>query len=140
MVRIVIYTDGAARGNPGPSASGYDIYRDGAEATRGVKYNGMATNNFAEYNAVILALGWCIRNMKDHGKCDVELYSDSELVVKQLNGRYKVKSAAMKPLHFEAESLASRFGSIEFRNLPREDQHIKEVDARLNRLLDRIGH
>ena len=140
MANITIYTDGAARGNPGPSASGYIIYQDGIEVARGAKYNGSATNNFAEYNAIILALGWCIKNIKDHGECDAEIYSDSELVVRQLNGRYRVKSAAMKPLRFEAQSLASRFGSIKFKNLPREDKRIKEVDAMLNRLLDRMGH
>ncbi len=140
MDTITIYTDGAARGNPGHSASGYSIYLNGKQAARGAKYNGKATNNFAEYNAVILAFEWCIKNIKDHQKCAVELYSDSELVVRQLNRLYKVKSEQMRRLNYEARSMAALFKSVKFRNLPRSDKDIAEVDERLNRMLDRMGH
>ena len=140
MNTIAIYTDGAARGNPGQSASGYSIYMDGKQITEGEKYNGKATNNFAEYNAVILALEWCIKNIKEHGKCAAALHSDSELVVRQLNGLYRVKSERMRRLNYEVRSMAALFKSIKFRNLPRSDRRIAAVDARLNRLLDRMGH
>ena len=66
MDKIAIYTDGAARGNPGPSASGYSIYLSGRQIAKGEKFNGNATNNFAEYNAVILTLEWCIENVSNH--------------------------------------------------------------------------
>lgn len=140
MDTITIYTDGAARGNPGHSASGYSTYMNGKQIAKGAKYNGKATNNFAEYNAVILALEWCIKNVKGHDKCAVGVYSDSELVVRQLNGLYKVKSEPMRRLNYEVRSLCVLFKSVKFRNLPRSDGNIIEVDARLNRLLDRLGH
>ncbi len=140
MDRVVIYTDGAARGNPGHSASGYCIYVNGKRAASGAEYNGVATNNSAEYNAVILALRWCAENIKARKAHGIEVYSDSELVVRQLNGRYKVKSDEMRRLNHEAKSLAELFNSVKFGNLPRSNANIAEVDARLNRLLDELGH
>jgi len=137
MDKITIYTDGAARGNPGPSASGYSIYLNGRQVAKGEKLNGPATNNFAEYNAVILALRWCVGNLPNHKECDVGLYSDSELVVRQLCGIYKVKSEDMKKLNKIAKGLIKEFRGVKFQNLPREDSNISAVDARLNQLLDR---
>ena len=137
MGKITIYTDGAARGNPGPSASGYSVYLDGKEVAREEHYNGNATNNFAEYNAVVLALGWCIKNIKKCEEHDVELYSDSELVVRQLSGHYKVKSEIMQMLNHEVRSLITSFRSVKFHNLPRNDRNISAVDYMLNLLLDK---
>ena len=136
MDTITIYTDGASRGNPGHSASGYSIIMNGKRIAGGAKYNGNATNNFAEYNAVILALEWCRDNIASRKECAVNLYSDSELVVRQLGGVYKVKSNEMKRLNGIARALIKEFKGVRFHNLPREDRNISAVDARLNRLLD----
>lgn len=136
--KLIIYTDGAARGNPGPSASGYRICDEHGRQVKGiVAYNGMRTNNFAEYNAVILALEWCLKNVADYKGLDVLLYSDSELVVRQLNGHYKVKAEELKPLNEKAKKLSREFKSAVFKNLPREHSGIRKVDHALNVLLDR---
>lgn len=136
MLKVIVYTDGAARGNPGPSASGYSIEDIGGDViSKYSHFNGRQTNNFAEYTAVIKALEWCLENLGEN--IDVELYSDSELVVRQINGRYKVKAEGIKPLNEKAKELAGKFKSITFKNLPREDPGIAKVDKALNHLLDR---
>ncbi len=139
MVRkVTIYTDGASRGNPGPSASGFAVY-DGAKLLKRLsKYNGIKTNNFAEYTAIMLALRWCANALGDPKDMDVELYSDSELVVRQLNGRYRVRSAEMKPLNESVQRLKGMFHGVSFTNRRRSHEGISEVDADLNRLLDTI--
>ena len=129
------YTDGAARGNPGPSASGYLIYEGRKILQQRSVYNGIATNNYAEYGAVILALKWCISNFEPK-KVSLSLYSDSELVVKQLNGAYKVKSKPLKKLNDEAKILIKKFEKVRLINVRREDKNISLVDRALNSLLD----
>jgi len=138
MAKITIYTDGAARGNPGPSASGFSAYLNGRQVAKVEEYNGAATNNFAEYNAVILALEWCISKIKEHKECEVELKSDSELVVRQLNGLYKIKSVQMKELNKRVKILVKEFSGVKFMNLPRSDPNIVKVDYMLNLLLDKM--
>lgn len=138
MARVTIYTDGAARGNPGPSASGYMIYDSKEELLAGhSEYNGVKTNNFAEYSAVLHALEWCAENL-DAKSMEIDLYSDSELVVKQLNGHYKIKAPHIKELNEKVKGVKGRFRSVIFRNLPRENPYIKAVDRSLNKLLDGI--
>ncbi len=141
MAKITIYTDGAARGNPGESASGFAVY-DGTGRLRKSysAYNGSKTNNYAEYRAVILALRWCRSNLKDPKGVDVELFSDSQLVVRQLTGKYRIKSEAMSELNMKVLELAKSFGSVRFSNVPREHSGISDVDRRLNELLDRKEH
>ncbi|MEM3827057.1 MAG: ribonuclease HI family protein [Candidatus Micrarchaeaceae archaeon] len=136
MNNLVIYTDGAARGNPGQSASGYAIYENGRKIASDVFYNGIKTNNYAEYVAVIKALEWCAKNF-DPGSSKIELFSDSTLVVGQLAKGYKVKSANIKPLHEKAAKLSKMFYSINFKNVPRENKGISDVDSSLNRFLDK---
>jgi ribonuclease HI len=138
MTEITIYTDGAARGNPGPSASGFLIYLNGRETKKHAEYNGKMTNNSAEYIAVIKALEWSLDNIKDCGKKTLELYSDSELVIRQINKLYKVKSGKMKELNERVINIQKGFKSTKFMNLPREDPHIRRVDAHLNELLDEV--
>ena len=136
-MKLTIATDGAARGNPGPSASGYWIRDEhGKLIEANSVYNGIKTNNFAEYSAVIHALEWCKAHMHDHKDIEIELYSDSELVVRQLIGRYKVKSMDLLHLNERAMHLAKEFRSVAFRNIPRSDKRIVEVDKALNKLLD----
>jgi ribonuclease HI len=135
---ITIYTDGASRKNPGPSASGYMAYRDGKIVARHFSYNGVETNNYAEYRAVILALEWCRDNLKDPKETEIRLYSDSELVIKQVNGKYKVKSGKLMEMNRVVKSLLPHFKKLEFMNTGREDKGIDRVDRQLNALLDRM--
>jgi ribonuclease HI len=132
-----IYTDGASRGNPGISASGYVVF-DGYMKMVGERYfyNGKATNNAAEYKAVIGALEFVL-GMVERDK-DIELYSDSQIVVRQLKGDYKVREAGLKELHGKALALLSSFKSYKLFNVPREDKNISYVDRQLNHLLDGI--
>lgn len=136
---IVIYTDGAARGNPGPSASGYMVYESNRIIMRHFVYNGEATNNYAEYMAIRLALEWCTRNLKGLARRGVKLYSDSELVVRQINGHYKVRSKALLRMNRAIRALAPKFGELEFMSTGRETEGIKRVDRQLNILLDRMA-
>ncbi len=138
MDQITIYTDGASRGNPGSSASGFIVYLNGRQAAKEAAFNGKATNNFAEYNAVILAMKWCMENIKPHRESALALYSDSELVVRQLSGQYKIKAKKMQELNAEARALSKNFASVSFSNLPRSERHIVAVDRHLNSLLDSI--
>ncbi|MDE1761753.1 MAG: ribonuclease HI family protein [Candidatus Micrarchaeota archaeon] len=134
-MKLYIYTDGAARGNPGESASGFLILSEQKKVVvRNFFYNGTQTNNVAEYLAIIAALKKADADFGAGG--EVELYSDSELVVNQINGRYKVRDKRLKALHKEAIEAARRFRSCTFSNLPREDGKIAAVDRELNRLLD----
>jgi ribonuclease HI len=135
---IKIYTDGAARGNPGRSASGFSIYSGKKLIESKAEYNGICTNNFAEYKAIISALVWLSANMEKPDNLEIELYSDSELVIRQLNGKYKVKSDDMRKLNSEVMKLVQRFSKVAFYNLPREHPEIKRVDRHLNELLDRL--
>jgi ribonuclease HI len=138
-LRIVIATDGAARGNPGPSASGYSIRDEHGKLIDATSsYNGVKTNNYAEYTAVIKAFEFCLSHFTEHKEIDVELYSDSELIVRQLTGKYKVKSKDMLHLNEKAMQLSAKFKSITIRSIPRSDKRIKEVDLALNKLLDTL--
>lgn len=134
---ITIYTDGAARGNPGPSASGFKIYGNGKLLHHAAVYNGIKTNNFAEYNAVVLALEWCLTRLHDAKEAKIELFSDSELVVRQINGHYRIKATQLLHLNDRARRLSKEFKSATFKNLPREHPGIVSVDRSLNDLLDR---
>jgi ribonuclease HI len=134
---LAIYTDGAARGNPGPSASGYLIYEGRKVLHKHSEYNGEATNNYAEYRAVIMALRWCISNLGDMKELRVDMYSDSELVIRQINGEYKIRAANLRPLNAELKEMAKGFKTVKFRNVRREDENIRAVDRALNALLDR---
>ncbi|MDE1833017.1 MAG: ribonuclease HI family protein [Candidatus Micrarchaeota archaeon] len=134
---VKVYTDGAARGNPGLSASGFLVEMEGGDSFEHEEYNGKATNNFAEYTAIIMALEWCGRNLQEPDRLELELYSDSELVVKQINGLYKVRDRKLKALNNEVQRLALQFHVAVFKNVRRTNPKIASVDRRLNALLDR---
>ena len=133
-----IYTDGASRGNPGISASGYVVF-DGHMKMIGERYfyNGKATNNAAEYKAVIGALEFVLGI--SGAEKDMELYSDSQIVVRQLKGEYKVRDIGLRELHGKALVLLSSFKSYKLFNVPREDKNISYVDRQLNHLLDGVA-
>ncbi|MBL7047787.1 MAG: ribonuclease HI family protein [Candidatus Marinimicrobia bacterium] len=132
---LVIYTDGGARGNPGPAASGVVIFDD-QEKILGEysEFLGEATNNQAEYRAIVLALEKAIELEGEK----IILYSDSELVIKQLNHKYKVKDSKLSALFVEIWNLAQNFNSIEYQHVPREKN--KLADAQVNKCLDQHLH
>ncbi len=137
-MNIIIYTDGASRKNPGISASGYAIYdSQKRELDRRVVSNGINTNNYAEYTAIISALEWCYKNL-DNQEIEVKLFSDSQLAVKQINGRYRVKSESMKELYNTVMDLVKHFRNVEFLNRLRNEEGISKVDRDLNKFLDSI--
>ncbi|MCL5434048.1 MAG: ribonuclease HI family protein [Candidatus Marsarchaeota archaeon] len=134
---IFVYTDGASRNNPGISASGFAVFNNDKLIYKKSIYNGVQTNNFAEYTAVISALKWCKKNIGTD--VDIILYSDSELVIKQLIGKYKVKSFNIIKLNYTAKELIHEFKSIKFKNVLRSNYYISMVDNDLNILLDKIS-
>jgi ribonuclease HI len=138
MQKFVVYTDGASRSNPGDSAAGYIIFKDNIEVARNAIYIGKQTNNYAEYTAVMNALLWCKENCDNAKSCNIELYSDSQVIIKQLNLEYKVKSEKLFEMNAKVREIVKSFMQVKFANLPRENEHISDVDLMLNRLLDKI--
>jgi ribonuclease HI len=124
-------TDGGARGNPGPAAYGYVLEADDGTvlAAHGEKI-GIATNNVAEYSALIAGLEKAL----ELGLDEVEVVSDSELMVKQMTGEYRVKNEALRELSLEAGRLARRIGSVDYTAVRRE--HNKLADTLVNEALD----
>jgi ribonuclease HI len=117
-MRLIIYADGACKGNPGPAAIGALVKdHNQKELVRISKYIGHATNNRAEYRAVIAALKTAIELKAD----EVLLCIDSELVARQLTGRYKVKSRSILPLYAEANELLRKFANVSIVHVRRED-------------------
>lgn len=134
--KLTIYTDGAARGNPGHAASGFMVYEeDGRLASKDAQYIGKTTNNHAEYMAIILALKWCTTET-DANVLSLAVYCDNELVIRQLNGEYKIKAKGLRPLYDEVKVLSSTFRGVKFNNVRRENAYISAVDRSLNVLLD----
>lgn len=128
---LIIYTDGGSRGNPGPSASGFVIFNKERELIEeGGEYLGVTTNNQAEYQAVKLALEHALR----HKAKKIEFNIDSELVVKQMNGVYKIRNRDLWPVHTRIKELIKHFDEVEFNHVRREKN--KEADAKVNQILD----
>lgn len=129
--KLLVYSDGAARGNPGPAGAGAVLTRvDGTVVSKAGKFLGEATNNVAEYSALLLGLEVARRVGAD----EVEVVADSELLVRQLNGQYKVKSAGLKPLFAQARQLLAGFDQWTARHVPREQN--KLADEMSNRAID----
>ena len=131
---IEIFCDGGSRGNPGPAAFGFVVKDSKKLIKEGRGYIGVATNNFAEYTAVIEALKWLKENYP--GK-DLRFYLDSELVASQLSGLYKVKNAKIRDQIFEIRSLETSFGQISYQYTSRELN--READKLVNQVLDEYG-
>ncbi len=126
-----LFTDGGARGNPGPAAYGYVLEaEDGTVLAAEGQAIGSATNNVAEYNGLIAGL----RQALELQVPDVEVVSDSELMVKQMRGEYRVKNTALRALSLEAASLARQFASVEYRHVKRA--HNELADKLVNEALD----
>ena len=126
-----LHVDGASRGNPGEAGFGVHVTdAEGGEVAALYGYLGRATNNVAEYQALLHGLRFALAR----GAARVEVYSDSELLVRQIEGRYRVKSPGLQPLHREARSLLARFERARIAHVPRERN--READALANRAVD----
>lgn len=133
MSKLRVNVDGGARGNPGPAAIGA-VIRSGEEVVAEVSERiGEATNNVAEYRALIAG----IARASELGGTELELIGDSELVVRQVRGEYKVKNAGIKPLHAQVLEALDSFDSWTIEHVPREDN--AEADALVNQALDAGG-
>jgi ribonuclease HI len=132
MNKVIIFSDGGARGNPGPAGIGAVIYDDKRRVLAEIsEYLGETTNNQAEYRALIAAL----KKTQGLAASEVECYLDSELVVRQLNGEYKVKNKDLAPLFLEIHNLRLGFKKISFTHVPREEN--READRLANEAMDR---
>jgi ribonuclease H / adenosylcobalamin/alpha-ribazole phosphatase len=130
-VRARLYTDGGARGNPGPAASAFVLEaEDGTVLDARGEAIGMATNNVAEYQALVAGL----RRAVEAGVTALEVISDSELLVKQMRGEYRVKNPALKELSLEAARLARELGPVTYTAVRRE--HNELADRLVNEALD----
>lgn len=127
--KVILRTDGGSRGNPGPAGIGYELIIGNDHYSAGA-YIGECTNNVAEYQALI----WGLNNALTQKIKHLHVQADSQLMVRQLNGEYQVKSADLKPLFNDARVLLARFDSVEIEHIPRELN--KEADARANEAMD----
>jgi ribonuclease HI len=130
-VKAALYTDGGARGNPGPAAYGFVLEaEDGTVLAAEGRPIGSATNNVAEYSGLIAGL----RKALELQIPSVEVVSDSELMVKQMRGEYRVKNEALRALSLEAAQLAKEIGDVEYRHVKRA--HNELADRLVNEALD----
>jgi ribonuclease HI len=131
-LRVTAYIDGGARGNPGPAGAGVVIVdrADGAALYEGGLYLGRATNNVAEYRGLLAALAAAAVLRAE----EVEVVSDSQLLVRQMTGEYRVKNAGLQPLHRRAQELAKGFARCGFRHVRREDN--VRADELVNMAID----
>ncbi len=128
---LLIHTDGAARGNPGPAGAAAVLYDgSGACVAEVLQYLGEATNNVAEYRGLLLGL----KRAKEIGAGTVEIVTDSELLAKQWNGEYRVKNKTLRPLFDEAKEIAGAFESVEVRHVRRGGN--AAADEAANRAID----
>jgi ribonuclease HI len=131
MDRVTVNVDGGARGNPGPAAIGAVLRGpDGEIVEQRAERIGRATNNVAEYRALLLGIGLAAA----HDAGELELVGDSELIVRQVEGRYKVKDATMKELHAEVMQALQPFDRWSIRHVRRE--HNADADRLVNQALD----
>lgn len=137
-MRYTIHADGGARGNPGPSGAGA-VVRDefGVLVASVSKFLGHRTNNFAEYEAVILAFEELMKLVPaaERDVTEVEVKLDSELIVKQVRGEYKVKHPVLKEQHARLGQVIAAFGTVSFSHVPREQN--SDADALANEAMDR---
>jgi len=133
-LRVIVHVDGGARGNPGPAAAASVISAsDGELLDEHAQLLGTATNNVAEYRALLLGL----ERARALGASEVEVVGDSELIAKQLQGSYKVKNDALRALHARASAALREFDRWSVRTVPRERN--ARADALVNAALDAAG-
>ena len=129
---MTVHIDGGARGNPGPAAAGVVILTadDGTVLHQSGIFLGRATNNVAEYRAMLAGM----EAASELEATEVEVVSDSQLLVRQMTGRYRVKNEGLKPLYEEAKRLQKQFARCTFRHVPREEN--THADRLVNQALD----
>jgi ribonuclease HI len=133
MSKLIVYSDGASRGNPGPSAAAFiALTEDERVLQKRTMYLGVKTNNQAEYLALIYALE-SVSGLADRVLCKM----DSQLVVKQLNGQYAVKDLQLKALRNKVCEVVCTFRGVTFVHVPRTDDRVQEVDKLANEALDK---
>ena len=135
-MKITIYTDGGARGNPGPAAIGVIIQKEGQILKKYSQCIGQTTNNQAEYQAIIFALKKIklLFGKKKAKTMEIEICLDSELIAKQLNHQYKIKEKDLQPLFLKIWNLILDFSQLDFKYIPRQQN--KEADRLVNQALD----
>lgn len=133
MDKLFIYTDGASRGNPGPSAVAFLIFSDQKLLFSHKENIGKSTNNVAEYTALIKAL----EKASGLSRGEVACFSDSQLMVSQLNGSYKVRKPHLKPLFEKVKALEKGFEKVAYKHLNRTDPTISKADSMVNEALDK---
>lgn len=130
--RLVLYTDGGARGNPGPAAGAFLALEHAEVVKTDSRFLGVRTNNQAEYEALISALDYALAAGADEIIC----YLDSELVGRQMKGEYSVKNLELRRLYLKAHALRVKFKKAEFYNVARTNSFIQKADALVNKTLD----
>ena len=138
MSKYFIYTDGGARGNPGPAAIGAVVFSEERKVLKRIsQYIGETTNNQAEYKAVVAALEYMVKLSDGQIVApEIQFFLDSKLIVEQMNGRYKIKNEGLKPLYWQIRDLMMKLGGkITFQYIPREKN--KEADQLVNDALDK---
>ena len=132
MPRMILYTDGAARGNPGPAAMGIVLTDARGNVLQELGETiGDATNNVAEYRALLRGVALAAARHAD----EIEVRTDSELMARQLSGAYRVKAANLKPLHEQAQRALAQFPRVSIHHIPREQN--RRADALANAALDK---
>jgi len=131
LPRVRVYSDGAARGNPGPAGAGAVLVDPAGNIVERLgKFLGIQTNNFAEYTGLLIGL----QRARELGASEVEVYADSELMIRQLEGRYQVKSPTLRPLYEEARRLLKEFSRVKLVHVPRAQN--AAADEMSNRAID----
>ncbi len=132
---LIINTDGASRGNPGPASYGYIIKStDGVIRHQEGQPIGINTNNVAEYTAVVSALEYVLEHFAHKAPHTIEVVADSQLAVRQLLGIYKIKHPNLKPIFNRIKALETELGEVTYRHIPREENFI--ADRLANKALD----
>lgn len=135
-IKFFSYSDGGARGNPGPAAIGVLICDEkGTAVFEQGETIGDNTNNVAEYQAVIKAL----QTMEGLGAHEIVHHMDSELVTKQLRGEYRLKAEHLRPFFLKVKELEKKFKKITYTHVPREHPQMRRADRQVNRALDEAG-
>ena len=135
--KIRVYSDGGARGNPGPAAIGILICDDKGEPLKEYQETiGEATNNVAEYTAVIVGL----KLAEELGARDIDYFVDSQLVAQQLAGKYRIKAPHIRELFTQVRAAEKAFHQVKFTQIPRTHEKIRHVDKLLNQALNREGY
>lgn len=128
--RLIAYIDGASRGNPGHSALAVAVFAGETRIAERASYLGITTNNVAEYSALLEALS----ELRRLGARAAEIRTDSELLVRQINGQYRVKADGLRPLYINAVRMLSEFDDIAVKHIPRKENKI--ADSLANKVLD----